>query len=211
MNSLVDKIVRNAKTGIFTFTDVLSWGIGSRESLRVLVSRAMASGDVKQVRRGLYCLSRELSPVLPNPLVLANHIYGPSYVSMESALEFHNWIPEAVYNVTNVTNSRCRRFETDFGVFSYECIKQTTMMAGVDRMEDPSGTFFVAHPLKALCDLVAARRQDWTSVEPLIESLRIEGESLDSLTAGDFDLLADKYYSKRVGRFLAGVRKELGL
>lgn len=212
MISLVDKVIRTSKTGIFSFTDVLALETGSRGALRMALTRAVASGDVKRIRRGLYCLSSELSPVLPHPYVLANLVYGPAYVSMETALEYHGWIPEAVHSVFSVTNSRCRRFVTPFGLFKYESIKQWPLMAGVDRIDsDPSGTFFVARPLKALCDIVVARHMDWSGVEPLVESLRIETESLETLSSSDFLQLENVYYSKKAAKFLAGLKKELGL
>lgn len=211
MNSLVEKAVRQSKTGIFSFTDVLSWMEGSRASIRVAIVRAVASGDVRRIRRGLYCLSRDLAPFLPHPYVIANLIYGPSYVSMETALEYHGWIPEAVRTVFCVTSSRARKFMTPLGLFCYESVKQMPLMGGVSRCEDhPSGTSFIATPLKALCDMVVTRRLDWTSCQPLVESLRIESENLESLDTGDFEALEGVYYSKRARKFLAGIRKELG-
>ena len=115
MNSLVDKAVRESKTGIFTYSDVLTWFSGTRPAIRAMVTRAVASGDVLRIRRGLYCLVRDLAPFLPSEYVLANLAYGPSYVSMESALEYHGWIPEAVRTVVCVTSSRAKKFLTPFG------------------------------------------------------------------------------------------------
>ena len=212
MISLVEKLVRTSKTGIFTFGDALSLDGGSRGAVRMALTRSVQSGDVVRIRRGLYCLASEVAPVLPHPYVLANLAYGPSYISMETALEYHGWIPEAVHNVFSITNSRGRRFVTPFGLFRYECVKQGPLMAGVDRVDtEPSGTFFIASPLKALCDIVVTRHLDWTGIDPLEESLRIERESLERLSAADFDRLAEVYYSKRAARFLAALKKELSL
>ena len=212
MIALVDRIIRSSKTGIFSFAELLAQEHCSRGALRMALTRAAASGDVIRIRRGLYCLSAELSPMLPHPYVLANLVYGPGYVSMETALEYHGWIPEAVHNVFCVTNSRCRRFLTPFGLFKYESISQNPLMADVARVDsEPSGTFFVASPLKAICDIVVARHLDWTGVEPLLESMRIESESLESLTTEDFGRLENVYYSKRADKFLSGLKKELQL
>ena len=212
MIELVEKFVRSSKTGIFTFGDALSMAGYRREAVRMALTRAVKAGDIKRVRRGLYCLSSELSPVLPHPYVLSNLVYGPSYISMETALEFHGWIPEAVHNVFAITNARGRRFLTPFGLFRYETIKQSPLMSGVERYEnDPSGTFFVASPLKALCDMVVARNLDWRGIEPLEESLRIEREYLERLSISDFRQLENVYYSKKAAQFLIGLKKELGL
>jgi len=212
MNFLVEKAVREAKSGIFTLSEAMTWSSHAHASLLNALTAAVDNGDVIRIRRGLYALSGELSPVLPHPYAVANLVYGPSYVSMETALEFHGWIPEAVNGVFCVSSSRCRSFRTPYGLLRYSMVKQSPLMQGVEcHDEHPSGTYFVASPLKALCDLVVSRRHDWTSCEPLLESLRIEEESLSSLTRRDFDVLEDIYYSQRARRFLAGVRKELEL
>ena len=142
-------------------------------------------------------------------MVEANLIYGPSYVSLESALSYHGWIPEAVHNCTSVTSGRPRHFDTPHGRFSYVRIKQTPLMAGVLCEQATGGTFLVATPLKALADIVAARGLDWGDSGPLVSSLRIDSEDIDGLTSEDFDMLDGVYYSRRVRTFLAGLRKEL--
>lgn len=140
---------------------------------------------------------------------MANLIYGPSYVSFESALGYHGWIPEAVQTCASVTSLRPRRFETVHGLFSYTLIKQTPLMAGVLTGDDGRGSFLVASPLKALADMVASRGLDWSDSRPLVESMRIEPDDLETLTAEDFESLEGVYYSKMARRFLAGLRKDL--
>ena len=51
---------------------------------------------------------------------------------------------------------------------------------------------------------------DWCGAEPLEESLRIERDSLDTLTAEDFNELEGVYKSRKARNFLDGLRKELG-
>ena len=210
MNFLAEKALASTKTGVFTFGDVLTWlPHATRAAVYAHVRRALKSGDVVQVRRGLYHLSREVFPTLVSTGLLANLIHGPSYVSLEWALSYHGWIPEAVHHCTSVTNGRPGHFDTPHGRFTYIRIKQTPLMAGVLCAEDANGSFLVATPLKALADMVAARGLDWTGVKPLASSLRIESEDLEELTAEDFDMLEGVYYSRRAKAFLAGLRKEM--
>ena len=211
MNLLTEKAIANTTTGIFTFADVLSWlPNATRPSVYAHVQRALKSGEVVQVRRGLFHLSNSVFPALVSTEVLANLIYGPSYVSLESALAYHGWIPEAVHNCTSVTSGKPKRFDTPHGRFSYVRIKQTPLMAGVLCSQVSEYTsFLVATPLKAIADIVAARGLDWTGGHPVISSLRIEPEDLESLSSKDFDMLEGVYYSKRARVFLAGLRKEL--
>ena len=211
MNLLTEMALKKAKTGIFTLSEARSWFRGGHASLLVAISRAMSSGDVIHIRRGLYCLSRELSPVLPNPYVIANLVHGPSYVSMESALEYHGLIPEAVQIVFSVTNDRAKMLSTPVGTFKYLHVRQFPLMAGVERHEDDSsGVFFVATPLKALCDIVVARRLDWTSLEPFIESYRLDEEAARKIGNREISNLLEVYNSSRVRAFLEGLRREKG-
>ena len=210
MNFLAEKVIAHTKTGIFTFGDVLTWlPHATRAAVYAHVQRALKSGEVIQLRRGLYHLSSSVFPALVSTEMLANLIYGPSYVSLESALSYHGWIPEAVHNCTSVTSGRPRHFDTPHGRFSYVRIKQTPLMAGVLCEQVTGGTFLVATPLKALADIVAARGLDWGDSGPLVSSLRIEPEDIDGLTSEDFDMLDGVYYSRRARTFLAGLRKEL--
>ena len=103
MNFLAEKALACTKTGIFTFGDVLVWlPHATRAAIYAHIQRALKSGEVIQARRGLYYLSRSVFPTLVSTEALANLIYGPSYVSLETALAYHGWIPEAVRNCTSV-------------------------------------------------------------------------------------------------------------
>lgn len=200
-----------SRTGIFTYSDVLVWFGEGRNSVRGIVKRAIAAGEIIHIRRGLYCLAPKYRRQGISCNVIANIIYGPSYVSMESALSVHGWIPEAVHSVVSVSLGRAKSFETPMGYFDYVQIAQRPLMAAVERVRDESSvTFLVAKPLKAIADYVAARGMDWRGVEPLEESLRIERDDLDSLSTDDFEELEGVYKSLRARRFLAGLRKELG-
>src|SRR5580692_8559792 len=93
---------------------------GTPDSRYGKIKRLLAQGKLLHVRRGLYCLTEELGYLTkPHSLELAQHIYGPSYISLESALSFHRLIPEAVYTVTSATAKRSKEFRTPLGVFSY--------------------------------------------------------------------------------------------
>ena len=211
MNHLTEKAFELSRTGIFTYSDVLVWFGEGRNSVRGIVKRAIAAGEIIHIRRGLYCLAPKYRRQGISCNVIANIIYGPSYVSMESALSVHGWIPEAVHSVVSVSLGRAKSFETPMGYFDYVQIAQRPLMAAVERVRDESSvTFLVAKPLKAIADYVAARGMDWRGVEPLEESLRIERDDLDSLSTDDFEELEGVYKSLRARRFLAGLRKELG-
>lgn len=41
-----------------------------------------------QGKRGLYIPGPKLNLTLPEPFLIANHLYGPSYLSLDSALSY---------------------------------------------------------------------------------------------------------------------------
>jgi predicted transcriptional regulator of viral defense system len=59
--------------------------------------------------------------------MLANRIYHPSYISLESALAIYHIIPETALTVTSVSSRKTKLFESQFGRFSYRSIKPQLM------------------------------------------------------------------------------------
>ena len=212
MNTLTEKAFEQSRTGIFTHTELLVWYGDKRNVIKGLVKRAIASGEVLHIRRGLYCLAGKYNRYGISRNVFANLIYGPSYISMETALAEYGWIPEAVHSVTSVSMRRAKVFETPLGYYDYVQVKQYPLYCGVERrINEANGVpFFLAKPLKAIVDYVVSRRLDWTGRKPLEESLRIDPENIDSLMSAEFDELDGLYKSRRARRFLSGLREELG-
>jgi len=103
MNFLAEKAREESKTGVFTYSDALVWLGGTRNSVRCRIMRAIDSGEILSLRRGLYCLTKRYNSAGVSRNLIANLIYGPSYISLETALSFHGWIPEAVHSVSSVS------------------------------------------------------------------------------------------------------------
>ena len=212
MNKLTEKIFENAPYGYFTSQDVATLFPGSEDKRYGLVKRAIAGGEIINIRRGLYCLASKYQKKSINLYALAQHIYGPSYVSLESALSWHGWIPEAVYTLTSVSSGKSKEFKTPLGAFSYNRVPQKVFYTGVERLADEAGNIFLmASPMKALADYVYVHKKDWTDLKPAAESLRIELEEFESVTSGDLDSLIENYTSRRVQKFIKGLRKDLKL
>lgn len=144
-------------------------------------------GVLLPIRRGLYILGAE---VREGPVVLplvANRLYGPSYVSLEYALSHHGLIPEGVFDVTSVTFRRSRTVTTPLGRFSYLHLPQPAYGIGI-RMEQGAGgvSFLLASPEKALCDLLMlTRRLPLLSASAMrawmLEQLRLDMEGLRAM------------------------------
>jgi len=212
MQSVTELALERAERGIFTREQAALWAGNRGARLDALLKRAVGRREVWRLRRGLYCLANRLGQGRVDPLELAQRIHGPSYVSLETALSQQGWIPEGVQAITSVTPGRSRSFDTPIGLFTFTHVPQRRFLAGVRRTAgEGAGAFFLATPLKALADYVYAQRRNWQSAAPLVESLRVEEESLSELTAELFDEVMSAYKPGRVSRFLAGLRKDLKL
>lgn len=183
---------------------------GTPDSRYGKVKRLLAQGKLWHIRRGLYCLTDEAGYLTkPHPYELAQFIYGPSYISLESALSFHQLIPETVYTVTSTTGKRSKEFQTPLGVFSYLRLPLENFYTEVELIEENGHKFFMAKPWKAICDYVFCYKKNWSNLKPLLESLRINREDLPVLRNEEIQLLDEYYHHERVSRFLKGIQRDL--
>ncbi len=150
-----------------------------------LVNRALKDGSLLRLKRGTYLLGRRYRSETVHPFAVAQGLVPGSYVSFESALAHHGWIPESVFVTASVSPGRkTLRFETpDFGGFSFHpvAISDYHFLTGVDRVQLGKLTAFVAQPLRALLDLVALRKEQWNGIEWLTHGMRIDEDMLFEL------------------------------
>lgn len=210
MQRLTEIAMSNAVGGVFSRAEVVCWVGGTPDSQFGLLKRAVAAGEVMVLRRGLYALADRYLRQKLHPFSVAQRIYGPSYISLESALSFHGWIPEAVYATTSASAERSRELDTPLGRFGFHRIPQHILYTQVERL-DPfgSGAFLIAAPLKALADYVYVHQLAWESARPAVESLRVDPPLLLGVDRAAIDLLRENYPSLRVQRFLKGLGREL--
>jgi hypothetical protein len=121
--------------------------------------------DIIRVKKGLYVLGKAYNKPY-NRFVLANLIYGPSYITAQTALAFWNMIPERVELIISMTMKRKKQFETPVGSFSYLYCPKKAFDIGV-RLEDAGDQkkFLIASPEKALCDMTAMQTHISTKKE----------------------------------------------
>ena len=174
-----------------------------------VVKRALAAGRLIRIRRGLYCLNERYRKNALNLFELAEKVYGPSYISFESALAYHGWIPEAVYTVTSACIKPARTFNTGVGVFSYSKVPPDDFFLNVERVSDSSGVFFMAAPGKALLDLIAVRKKTWDNISQLSDDLRIEKDNLLKIPPEDWEKMSARFESKSTRNFIKRLKEEL--
>ena len=119
------------------------------------VSALEKKGDLIRLKQGLFALHPNLTGQLLSTELVANYIYGPSYISLQYALRFYGLIPERVYTVTSMTTRHSRVFCNSLGRFEYVHVDEKAFPIGVRAVTMDNATFLIASPEKALCDLIA--------------------------------------------------------
>lgn len=151
------------------------------------IARWLATGELVQLRKGLYVLGQAWRSAPVSLPLVANVMFGPSYVSLEFALSAHGLIPEGVAVLTSVTTRRSRQVNTPLGSFSYTHLLLPLYGHDVRMESNPDGTsYLMAGPTQALCDqIVLTRHLQAISVGAmrhfLFEDMRIESESIGAL------------------------------
>ena len=152
--------------------------LGRYSNVQGKIQRLLASGEIIRIKKGLYTFPAGSRHEPLNPVLAANRIYGPSYVSSDYALARYGLIPERVEEVTSVTVGRPRFFRTPIGNYSYTSRLGGVYPVGVRMFESRAGNYLMATPEKALYDKAADDpRFDGSSMENYLwEDLRIDEE-----------------------------------
>jgi len=143
-----------------------------------------SAGLIEPIKKGLYIAGKSLGAERPENALLANHILGPSYLSMESALAHYGLIQEKVFAVTSMTIKASRKFQTSIGRYTYTNLPLPYYafgLATVSLSKDQQA--IMAIPEKALCDKIATTagitlRSQSSARDYVFGNLRMEEEDL---------------------------------
>lgn len=184
------------------------------ERPRDKITDLLRQGGIIRVKKGIYVFGERYTRRPYSREVLANMVYGPSYVSLDYALHYYGLIPERVEAVTSMTCNRGRRFTTPLGLFIYRGITMSAYQIGIDQVMIEGGrSFLIAIKEKALADKIhddrgtAIRTQEEMRTY-LLDSLRIDDEELARLDAQKVSLIAERYKSGKI-RILSGLIRRL--
>jgi len=151
------------------------------------VSALEKSGQIIRLKKGLYVVSDKISRKTLSRELIANHLYGPSYISYETALAFYGLIPEKVFVMRSTTFKRAIRFKNVVGNFEYLTVPKNYYSIGISQQTvDNEYTYLLATPEKALCDLILAtpnlRLQSVKSMRIYLEEdLRVDFDVLHNV------------------------------
>jgi predicted transcriptional regulator of viral defense system len=109
------------------------------------------NGFLKPIAGGYYVLAeRTIDETFL--FMVANLVYEPSYVSLESALAYYQVIPETVLGVTSISSRRTKTFTSEWGVFQYRSVKRSLMFGYAVVEINQNKKFKMAKLEKAILD-----------------------------------------------------------
>lgn len=207
MQTLTEKVLEQGLANrVFTDAQLARIVGGSPQRRYNLVNRALKAGELHQVRRGLYVLPEKYRNYDCHPFALAQMLVPGSYVSLETALAYHGWIPEAVYTTASISPGRKSKNYGDemLGKFSFHplAIRRGYFLELVERVTIQGQSMLVAKPTRALMDLACLRKLEWQGLNWLQQNMRVERESLLTITGTQIQTLKLVYKQKRMQRYL---------
>lgn len=163
------------------------------------IKRETEKQNLISLKKGLYVDDKNLEGAL-----LAQFIYGPSYLSFEYALWYYDMIPEGImHTYTSATFSKRKRkiYENYFGTYIYKDVPKEVFSVGVKTEEYEGTTYLIATKEKALCDklyIMPPVRTLKDIKDMLFDDLRIDEDIIYSLNKDDLEFLSSLYHSNNV-------------
>lgn len=153
-------------------------------------------GYIENVKRGFYRFTDQ--PLNQGTIYfIANKIYTPSYISLESALAFYQIIPEAVFSVTSISTLNTTQLNSSVGNLTYNHLKEN-LFFGYELIERNGITIALASREKAILDYLYLH-SNLTTIEDF-EGLRWNKEVLKKVDFQRFSDYLQLFNSKIVSK-----------
>jgi len=151
--------------------------------LNSYIYRALKDGQIIGLKRNYYVTRlfyEEYKTNMSYIFLLANILLRPSYVSMETALQYYGLFAEPIYDIASVTQKLPRKFKNRTGKYFYRKINKK-LFTGFRNVEGDFN-FVIALPYKAIFDYLYYETRCFTkNVHPdLLEELRVDASQLSA-------------------------------
>jgi len=156
------------------------------EQTKNMVTKLVKSGWLVRIKRGLYAIC-DLSTkgfLTISPLVVANLLLPESYVSFELALSHHGMFDQLTKQTTSVSLKSYKSVELSGVNYSFVKTKHELFFGWQDVLIGSLGAK-IAHPEKALIDIVNFRKSQFT-IDLVIEKLTEHRSDLDLNRLNDY-------------------------
>lgn len=142
-----DKLLKlqQSPINVFTVEDLSSlWNIFDRRVLLESIKYYLRTGRLKSIKRGVYVTDKDHSD-----FELAQKLYAPSYISLQTALGFHGINFQSYESIYSVSLKR-KKIEAENKIFNYHAVSEKIFWnpLGVEKKEN----YYLATPERAICD-----------------------------------------------------------
>ncbi|MBM3254173.1 MAG: hypothetical protein FJZ16_07965 [Candidatus Omnitrophica bacterium] len=150
-------VLRSHKMYLFALEDVKNLFPDEKpKTIKNNLIRWLSKGYFVRLKRNLYeFIDRGPGLKIPDVYV-ANRLYEPSYVSLETALSIYSIIPDIAVSVTSITTRPTRTFKNNYGSFFYRTC-QRKAFTGYRLMSYEGFKVNIADKEKALVDFLYYR------------------------------------------------------
>ena len=109
--------LKESKKKVFSTSDIakISQFTGKEDSLHVLVQRMKKKGLIQSIKRDLFFVSEEKLTFFQ----IANVLYSPSYISLESALNYYGILIQVPSTVRSIGVKRAKKVLLDEKNYEY--------------------------------------------------------------------------------------------
>lgn len=190
------------KVYLFTLRDLEN--LFPREKAKTLknnLTRWVRKKRIVRLKRDLYEMAEPGSESKIPDLYVANKLYFPSYISLETALSIYSIIPEVAVNVTSVTTRPTRVFKNRYGQFFYRTC-QRKAFNGYYLMKYEGTKIYIADKEKALVDFLYYRLRSG-------RSLNLKEERLNEQILKEMNWSKSLKYAKLFNKRVVKIVKEI--
>lgn len=156
------------------------------------INELVKQGMLTPLKKGLY-IAGPMVPQKTEPFLIANYLWGPSYVSLDSALSWYSLIPERVFGISSVSLKPSRTYSNPAGRFDYVHIDLPYYAFGLRQLQLPGDQFaMIASPEKAIWDRIVTTsgitfRSPENALNYIIEDMRIDESQLRELDISEME------------------------
>lgn len=161
----LSSILRNKKLHLFTLRDIKNlFPEENEKAIKNNFSRWLSKKYFARLKRNLYEFIEPGADIKIPDLYIANRLYEPSYVSLETALSIYSIIPDIAAGVTSITVRPTRTFKNKYGSFFYRTCKKKAF-TGYKLIVYDGFKVYIADKEKALVDFLYYRLRYSSSVD----------------------------------------------
>ena len=149
---IISKIIKNlSEAGFKIFTTAnfaKHFKIPTRKAT-LFLSRNTRKKYFTRIKKGFYYIT-EYPPSVFN---IANIVYQPSYISLDTALSYYKIIPETIYTITSVTSKHSKSITINNQEFKYQKLDKK-LYFGYKLQTINASNILIAEKEKALLDYI---------------------------------------------------------